>query len=496
LSHARQLFLLRFAVLFVGLVLLQLPFLHADADGGLGFSRGPYTDEGLYSAQVRNAMVTGHLDLAESDGVLKTPLFAMGAWLALAGFGDSMGTLRAAVVLCCGLFLALMASGSSAFSRMLRLAIPLGFLSYFPFHYGHLALAEMPSCIAIVAALFLVHLRLQGAGAWTLAASGLLAFVAYALKVQFVYAAVIPAVAFAAVIVLRWLSGMAVPRRAWTDVLASAAIAAAFAALYAVAWVLPNRDLFAAISGQVSGHSSSLADIPRTAIGNVHEILREPGVWPLLLLVGLGVVWAAREWRASASDPQARLAWIGLMAPSFAWAIVEMHKLSLNYLPSRYIVSLLVAVSLFGAAAICTRQRPLFKRPANLRHAAGLAVLVMAVALNAVFYVKSLRDRRYVIDGVQAALAAEGRWRGKLAMGPWAPTLFWGTGAVTKPIWHGAYNDRNILARFNPAAIVTEPDQQDSSQALSADGLRLPTHPDLSLRVQSWNLQIYQWPPR
>ena len=496
MSSARQLFLLRFAVLFVALVLLQLPFLHADADGGLGFSRGPYTDEGLYSAQVRNAMVTGHLDLAESDGVLKTPLFAAGAWLALAAFGDSMATLRAAVVLSCGLVLALMASGGSAFSRMLRLAIPLVFLSYFPFHFGHLALAEMPSCIAIVAALWFVHLRLQGAGAWTLAASGLLAFVAYALKVQFVYAAVIPAVAFAAVIPLRWLSGLTVPRRAWTDVLASAATAAGFAALFAAVWIWPNRDLFSAVSGQVTGRSTSLADIPRMAIANVHEVLREPGVWPLLMLVGLGAVWAAREWRASAHDQQARLAWIGLMAPPFAWAAVEMHKLSLNYLPSRYVVSLLVAVSLLGAAAICTRQRPLFGRPAHGAHAAGLVALAMVLALNAALYVKSLRDRRYVIDGVQTALAADGRWRGKLAMGPWAPTLFWGTGALTKPIWHGAYNDRDIVARFNPAAIVTETDQQDSSQALSADGLHLPTHPDLSLRVHSWNLQIYQWPPR
>jgi hypothetical protein len=153
-------------------------------------------------------------------------------------------------------------------------------------------------------------------------------------------------------------------------------------------------------------------------------------------------------------------------------------------------------VSLLGAAAICTRQRTLFKWPAHAPHAVGLAVLALAVTLNAALYVKSLLDRHYVIDAVQSALAADGRWRGKLAMGPWAPTLFWGTGAVTKPIWHGAYNDRNIVARFNPSAIVTEPDQQDSSQALSADGVRLPTQPDLSLRVHSWNLQIYRWPPR
>jgi hypothetical protein len=504
MSRVRQLVLLRFALIFIGLVLVQLPFLSADADVGLGFSRGPYTDEGLYTAQVRNAMVTGHLDLAEADGVLKNPLYAFGAWGVLATFGDTMVTLRTAIVLGFAALLAGLAAGSGGFSRLLWVAIPVGLLSYYPFHYGHLALAEMPSCAATLAALYLLHRRLSGGSAWTLVSSGLLMLVAYALKIQFAYVAAIPPITFAVAIVLRWLSGLPVARRAWVDFFASIGIAAAFFALYLAVWVLPNLALFSVVTDQVAARSSSLAQIPKTIWINTKAILKEPGVWPLLLLFALGAVTALREWRATKADATARLAWIALVAPPLGWLAIEAHKLTLNYMPSRYFVSLLVALALLGAAGFATRRGPMFA----LRRGAGggtgdgerggmrvacLGVLLLAVLINAGLYAKALKGRQYAIHDAQTTFAANGQWRGKLAMGPWAPSLFWGSGAITKPIWHPGFNDRNILARFKPTAIVTEPDQGDSSQALSADGITLPPAAEMSTHVGKWDLRVYRF---
>jgi hypothetical protein len=496
MTRANPSALRRFALIFIGLVLLQLPFLAADADPGMGFSRGPYVDEGLYTAQVRNAMVTGRLDLTESDGVLKNPLFTYGAWAVLAGFGDSMVTLRLALVIVCSLALALMAAGGGRSSRMLWLAIPFGFLSYFPFHYGHLALAEIPSSVAVLGAVVLLQRRLDGARAWTLGAAAVLLLIAYALKIQFAYTAAIPPITFAAALALRWLSRLPIERRLWTDLLASVVMAALLFALYLAVWVYPNRELFSAVTSQVTGRSSSLSQIPLAIATNLFVVLRQPGVWPVSLFLLLGLVAARRAWRESTGDPQARAVWIGLLAPPLVWWLLEMHKFTLHYLPSRYFVSMLVAVSVVAASALSMRRQPLFLRGSAGRDSMGLAVLTLAMLINVGLYAKSWWVRAFDTHDTQQALRAEGRWAGKLAMGPWAPALFWGTGAITKPIWKDAYNDRDILKRFRPDAIVAEPDEGDSSQALTADGVKLPAQADKRLHIGHWSVNIYAWPPR
>src|SRR5215470_7061485 len=108
---------LRFVLILLGFALLQLPFLEADADSLLSWSRGPYTDEGLYTAQVRNALITGHLDLTESDTIMREPLFAAVNWLIARFLGDQMTIARISVMLGAVSVLALLANGSGHFAR-------------------------------------------------------------------------------------------------------------------------------------------------------------------------------------------------------------------------------------------------------------------------------------------------------------------------------------------------------------------------------------------
>src|SRR5688572_14675694 len=61
------------SVLFL---LLHLPFFNADPDTNISFSRDAFTDEGLYTSQVRNYLLTGEFHLEESDAAVKTPLFS------------------------------------------------------------------------------------------------------------------------------------------------------------------------------------------------------------------------------------------------------------------------------------------------------------------------------------------------------------------------------------------------------------------------------------
>ena len=65
------------ALAIVGLLLaLHLPFLMSDPDPVVSeLSRGPWTDEGLNTIQVRNFINHGYLSLSECDNLIKTPFF-------------------------------------------------------------------------------------------------------------------------------------------------------------------------------------------------------------------------------------------------------------------------------------------------------------------------------------------------------------------------------------------------------------------------------------
>jgi hypothetical protein len=503
MNAERRWLLVRGALIAALLILLQWPFLRADADVGLGWSRGPYTDEGLYTAQVRNAMVTGRLDLAESDGVVKEPLFALAAWGVLSGFTDSMPALRAAVVLATSGLLALLAAGAGPFARTLRIAIAIGVLSYFPFHYSHLAMAEMPACVAIVGALWAIHRRLTGASRWSLFASALFVCVAYALKIQFIYAAALPPTAFAIAMLLRRLRGEPADRAAWADLYASTGLAIGFALVFLAVWVWPHRGLLDFVmSAQAGERTAGALPLPKLALGNLLALLQQQGAWPVLLLVAVGAVsagWAA--WRgadgarrrpASALQTQARVDAAPLLAPTLAWLLIEAHKFVLSYLPSRYLVSTLVAAALAGAALFVTYRRttPRPGRSQRLVDAFAMAGLGLAVTLNAALYLRSVSQRDYTIYNAQRAFAADRRWHGQVIAGAWASALFWGSGAITKPVWGQYFNDRQILDRLRPTAIVSEPDQTDSRQAFARDGIELSGCPS-PLRIRHWQLCIY-----
>ena len=60
--------------IILGLIFLaHLPFIGADPDRNMAVGRGPFTDEGLNTSQVRNWVNQGELNLSECDNLLKTP---------------------------------------------------------------------------------------------------------------------------------------------------------------------------------------------------------------------------------------------------------------------------------------------------------------------------------------------------------------------------------------------------------------------------------------
>jgi len=103
----------------------------------------------------------------------------------------------------------------------------------------------------------------------------------------------------------------------------------------------------------------------------------------------------------------------------------------------------------------------------------------------------AVSSRTYVIFDAQNILSKEESWAGRTVVGAWAASLFWGSDVITKPVWANYFNDRNIIERFDPVAIVMEPDQEDSAHALARDGIVLPGQPFIRLRIKKWDVYIY-----
>src|SRR5436309_3150169 len=90
-SKASLYFFLYILLIFIS----HLPFINADPHVHIALnSVDAFTDEGLYSGQLRNFINQGHLNIQESDGILKAPLFNMVLALPLFLFGTHLSVAR------------------------------------------------------------------------------------------------------------------------------------------------------------------------------------------------------------------------------------------------------------------------------------------------------------------------------------------------------------------------------------------------------------------
>jgi hypothetical protein len=482
---------LRFTSVFLIFALLQIPFLKADADRSLSSGRATYTDEGLYSAQVRNAITSSHFSLDESDGVIKAPLFAGANWVFARYFGDSMVTARTCMVLATTLLLALIASGSSVFARTVWIAVPLVFFSYYPFNYAHLDMAEFLCCLLILVSVGATEARLRGSSRWAIAGGALASACAYAVKIQYLYVAGIAPLAFLIAIGFRHLSGLPIGRRQWGDVGYAALLATIFGALFGCIWVLPYHELFLRVLTTQLGER--VATTLSTVLLHSLRVILEPGrIWPTFALFFMGVYIITRQWRETTGLKIGREDWIASIAPLAAWLVLESHDLKLSYLPSRYLLSMYLALGMFGAVGLALISRSALKSMPRTISMIIAGTVVLVLSFNIIFYVDALYHRQYALYNAQSAFRESGNWRGKVVLGPWAAALFWGTGAITRPVWAGYFNDKDILNSQHPSAIVTEPDQQDSQMAFAHDGIQLPGTPNRTFRVGPWTVELFE----
>jgi hypothetical protein len=172
---------------------------------------------------------------------------------------------------------------------------------------------------------------------------------------------------------------------------------------------------------------------------------------------------------------------------------MELHKLFMTYLPSRYLISLffvmgsIIALVIYELIILKTAHKSIY----HLVKVLAFVILLGLIVKNAVEYVSSINRRTYEITKIDKYLSKYPFGNNPI-IGTWATALSWESKAISFPIWHGYFNDKNILNNYKPKVIISEMDEADSDKAYLLDNINLDLIADSVkiFRINHWNLKL------
>ena len=465
---------------------IQLPFLNSDPDSFADIhTRGAWTDEGLYSGTARNFLNTGTIDPYENSLFTRGPLFTLTQIPLFFIFGQSLLVARLMVLLSVVLMFCLfMRQKQTRLAGLFLLAA--GFTQFHVFHFSHYAMAEMLSTNIILISL-LFFLRAFDTEATTrswkrsIIAAAALLFVAYGMKIQFLYIAfLLPG--FALLMLIPHLASPSEERRLlWKKFGHSVLWTTIFAAAYVLLWYLPNMEFYHYVMSREvdSRYHTTISNFFGQTRFNFTELLFVPYLKPLIIagavsLVGSLLLLAIRPsaWRAAE-----RL----LFGVALLWFLMELHKIPMSYMPHRYLVSAYSSIGLMTALFVTV-----FIRQGRL----SAVLAIVAVCFLAAWQLNHTREayerRTYDLRAVNSYLK-EYDWKGKTITGAWGPSAAWGTKARVFPVWYDFVNDERAM---DARMIMAESDQEDSDRSLIMQGIDIAEHTDSVRRFHIWRYEV------
>ncbi len=465
---------------------LHIPFLGADPDTLVDVhTRGAWTDEGLYSGTARNFLNTGTIDLHENSlltrgplqTVLQIPLFFI--------FGQSL--LVARLMTLVGVLLAFIFFMKHPRLKMAGVGLLLvGFTQFHLFHFSHYAMAEAFSTACILLSIVFMIRAFDDEGSFSqwrrhLFVSAVMLFVAYGMKIQFVYIApLLPAVALIQWVV-SWIRSGEHHTELRKKFVYATAFTAIFAAVYVVLWYLPNKEFYHYVMSREvdSRFPATLSGIFEVMRFNFDVLLFVPYLKPLILAGGVSLL-VGGVWLLVSPSGWTRAERILFLA-SFLWLLLELHKVSMTYMPHRYLVPAYASVALLISTLLSAAYRQ--KR--------WLAVVVMVwISLTAGWQLRHTHEawqrRSWDLKAVNTYLRGYD-WSGKTISGAWGPSAAWGTKARVFPVWGGFLNDERAL---DATMIIAESDQEDSGESLLRQGIDLDNITDSLRRFPVWRYEV------
>lgn len=450
----------------LGWFLLHWIFLSSDPGVHIGPSRDAWTDEGIYTAQVRNFVNFGRMDIEENPTFFKTPLFGVFLVPFFYLFGTRIEVARMAILLL-ALLVFLYLGRKKADRPFYTIALFTAFCNIFVFTYSHLAMAEIPAILFIILGIHQLQLwplrdSVRGKITVILQAE-LFFFMAFLTKAIFAYLLLYVPVVFFCWSLARFITEGSRSRQLFSFFIISLMTVLSLILVYWAVWVIPHNSWALDVwNYEVTDRFPDLADMPGTVkfwILNVYtDTLHAFHFWMFLITGGVFLLLLI--------SGKIRTGWTGFLWA--AWLVMELHKLLLTDQPPRYQLSLLVSLGFFIAYML-----------RNIQTAENRWIKLAAILLVSLFAGKFSGDVRWMSETKTFQLKAANDYmqqmavREEVALGPWAGSFCWNSKVYSIPVWGDYMNDKDILTRFRPSWIITEADQDDSNRAFIRDGLQL-----------------------
>lgn len=473
-------------ICIVLLVAMHLPFLQADPDGLLAWgSRGAYTDEGLYTSQVRNYINHGQFDINETDGVAKAPLFSAYLLPFFALLGAHLWVARLAILLFFA-FTLYCFSRKHITQQYQPFAIGIIGLQYMVFTYSHFAMAEMlaASCIIWILHYYLAYVKTGSNIA--IAYATLFGMATVLVKTNHLYVmGILPAVLGITLLLSIIKTRIAIRQNAVALGL-SLGTTIASALLTILIIYLPNKALYQKIYNQeVSGKfEPTFTQLIDRAGFNWSMIANAPVlvISIIILVVALLLLLLSRSTYFKGvlkhnSD-------LNAIMFCFVWLIIELHKLPVLNLPSRYLVATFLASSMLTMLLL---EQLAFTRLKQV----GLILSILIVFIGVVNSAQASGRRSFVIKELNTYVANKAN-PNRVMLGTWAATACWESKNITMPVWENYFNDHDFMEKHQPQAIITEFDERDAGYIFTKRGVDLKALSDSAsdFKIDEWQVRV------
>lgn len=460
----------------------HLPYLTSDPDTLTDIhTRGAWTDEGLYSSQVRNYLVDGHFGLKENSTFVRGPLFNILQLPFFYVFGNHRLVGRLLVLLITFLvpLLFLKIKDMEPFTFFVLLVI---FGQFHIFHFSHYALAEMLCIDMIFISLFFL-LKSQaekspfGHRVWYILIASLAIFASYSFKIQYIYVAgIIPVTLF----ILACFAGK--EREESFQLFGVALIfGLVLIGVYSL-WYVANKDFYNYVMlHEMQGrYPANFKDYYNALKFNFDYFLWVKELKTLWISLPVAVLIILWQRHSRKTEKRSLALWVF----SLVWIVFELHKLPMSYLPNRYLLPLYFACGLLIAQALSF----LYTRSRSFSLVAIL-LGIFYLFINFPLFYKTYNHRSHDLDKLNNYLSHY-QYNGKYGLGSWATATSWGTDMKTLPVWYGYFNAVNPIKNLNPAVIVTEKDESETDKAYSNQGINLKAVSDSSREFSVWRYKV------
>jgi hypothetical protein len=461
----------------VGIVLMHLPFLNADPNLLHSSGRGAFTDEGLYTAQVRSFIHQKTWDIGNSDALIKTPLFQAFLLIPYFLFGTKMYVARLWVLLS-SVFLFVYICKKYHHELLALIALAFVFCQFYIFQYLQVSMAEMLCVICVFIGLILANQAVKTHNFKQLFLAVLVINASYYFKIQFVNSLIIiPAYLF-----FLWLhsatqKSILAKMFGWSLLFNIVCITA-----FCLVWYIPNYQIFNyVLQEQAKSKFTEFSLWPIRAQELVKLYFWNTYTWLWSIVVLIAIVSLLVQFKKIKDSKYNHL--LGMIA---IWILIESYKLTMHYAPSRYFVALYFAVGIF--ASICLT----FWLKSVVNKFLPSAIVVILLLVNAFGYYQLLTTRTFAIKQIDNYLASV-KFDNEVILGTWAASVSWQNKARTLPIWDNYFNYQNPLEVYKPKLLILEQNETDCDQLFQRNNIDLKQISDsvISFQVGNWPLNLY-----